>query len=439
MKARFRSAFVLGLAVLLVIAIQPGVSAGQTPESDLKYALILTRHGVRSPLRSQTSLGPYSAEAWPDWEVAPGYLTPHGKMQMTLMGEYYRALFMHEGLLTGRAEDDAKHVYFRSDSDERTVETARGLGAALLPGLAIDPHAHANAAADPLFRPVQIPLGAVDRALAVASVLGRVGGDAHRIEVSNRAAYETLERVLVGESGAIPPGKIALLGLPAEILPGTRDHTVTVNGPLQIAASIVDVLMLEYADGMPMEKVGWGRLTPERLTQVIELHSLFFELAQASYYPARVQGSDLASHILASLEQAASGQPDRRAFGNPDQKLVVVVGHDTNIANLGGLLGLAWWLPGTHRNPVLPGGALVFELRERRADHQPVVRVYYLSQTLEQIRNLTPLSLAAPPALAPIFVPGCSGSSDRFAAPLPKFAEFVRRVVDPEFVTPDPN
>jgi 4-phytase/acid phosphatase len=149
-----------------------------------------------------------------------------------------------------------------------------------------------------------------------------------------------------------------------------------------------------------------------------------------------VQASNLASHILLTLEQAATGRPVAGALGGLEHKLVVLVGHDTNQINFGGLLGLDWWLPGTQRNPVLPGGALVLELWQRRADGKFVVRLHYVSQTLEQIRALTPLTLEHPPLVAPIFIPGCSEATPGFDAPLVRFEELLHRVIDPEFVLP---
>jgi 4-phytase/acid phosphatase len=87
---------------------------------------------------------------------------------------------------------------------------------------------------------------------------------------------------------------------------------------------------------------------------------------------------------------------------------------------------------------VLPGGALVFELR-RRPDHQFVVRLSYVAQSFDQMRNLTPLSLEIPPAIAPIYVPGVSGAADNFAAPLVQFADYVTARLDSRFVIASPN
>lgn len=43
-------------------------------------------------------------------------------------------------------------------------------------------------------------------------------------------------------------------------------------------------------------------------------------------------------------------------------KVVVFVGHDTNIANIGGMLGLHWQLPGYAPDEIPPASALVLTL-----------------------------------------------------------------------------
>ena len=424
-------------AALLVAAGGIAVRAGE-PDSDLRLVIMVTRHGVRSPLYTNEALGKYAAQPWPQWSVPPGILTPHGRQQMALMGAYYRARYSAEGLLTGDAMMDLPRVYFRADSDQRTRETASDIAAGLLPDARPDLHARPLDELDPLFRAAKLPIGHPDRTLGVAAVQGQLGQNSAVLLQACAAEFSTLHRVLFG-AAPMAAGKVDLRELPAAVEPGTGDHTVALKGPLQTAMQITDNLMLEYAEGMPMQDVGWGRLSPADLTQVLRLHSLYFNLAQGTFYPAQVQGSNLASHLLKTIEQAVSGQADPGAFGSPGHKVVVIVGHDTNISNLGGLLGLAWWLPGTQPNPLLPGGALVFELRQRRQDHQFTVRAYYLSQTLEQMRTLEPLTLKNPPALAPIFIPGCSEAAPGFDAPLGRFEELLKRVIDPDFVLPGPN
>jgi 4-phytase / acid phosphatase len=429
-RTRFRLAALFVASALLPLA---AVFAAET-DSELALAIILTRHGVRAPLNTQQDFGKFTAEAWPQWDVPPGHITEHGREQMRLMGEYYRARYVSDGLLSGRPAQDAPLVYFRANNEQRTLGTARSIGTALLPGVQFKVHARAADIVDPLFRPAMVPVGAVDRAFGVSAVLGRVGGDPRSVQLAYRPALDTLERILVGEAGTVPTGKIALQDVPATVLPGEREHVVSLRGPVQVAGSMTDVLMLEYANGLPMSQVGWGRLTPERFTQLLAVHSEWFDLVHGTFYCAQVEGSNLASHLLATIDQAAEHRPIPGAIGSPNQKLVVVSGHDTNLISMGGLLGLTWWLPETQRNPVLLGGALVFELRQRKHDRQFFVRLLYIAPSLEQLRTLAPLSLEHPPGVAPIFIPGCSESSEGVDAPLPAFDALVRRVIDRRFV-----
>jgi 4-phytase/acid phosphatase len=429
--------FRLGIALLAGGLFVSSTTFAGEPASELKLVVVLMRHGVRSPLQTNQILGKFAAEPWPEWTVPPSILTPHGRQQMVLIGGYYRARYVAEGLLSGDTAKDFPQIFFRSDNDQRTQETTRALAAGLLPGAAgPDLHALPAGRIDPLFQPVKSGAAVPDRDLAVAAVLGRIGNDPAIITQAYRADFVALEQVLCGPGGMPPPGKTSVLDLPASVLPGQSDHTVDMEGPLRAALQITDALLLEYTEGMPMKDVGWGRMTPAMLTQVLKLHSLYFDLTQGTFYPAQVQASNLADHLLSTIEQSVNGQTVPGALGAPGQKLVVVTGHDTNLVNLGGLLGLNWWLSGTQLNPVLPGGALVLELRQRPHDGPFVVRMYYVSQSLEQIRSLSPLSLASPPAIAPIFIPGCSEAGPRFDAPLDKFEALLHRVIDPKFVVP---
>jgi 4-phytase/acid phosphatase len=116
----------------------------------------------------------------------------------------------------------------------------------------------------------------------------------------------------------------------------------------------------------------------------------------------------------------------------------VLVGHDSNIAAIGGLFGMNWWVAGTQMNPMLPGGALVLELWKRGGQDGFYVRTSYITQTLGQQRDATPLSMDSPPARAPIFVQGCGGPAPNFDAPLASFVRQARKVIDPSFIAPEP-
>ena len=60
-----------------------------------------------------------------------------------------------------------------------------------------------------------------------------------------------------------------------------------------------------------------------------------------------------------------------------------------------------------------------------------IVRASYLTQTLDQLRNRTPLSLTTPPAGAPVFIPGCSLRNATFDCPLDAFVRMAGQAIDP--------
>jgi len=423
------SLLLLFVAGISLAAAQSPVAAA--PDSDLTFVLILSRHGVRSPLLKNEEMAKYAAEPWPEWEVPASILTPHGRQVMVLMGAYYRAYYTAEGLLSGDPARDAKEIFFRSNASQRTIVTTQALGEGLVPGKTIVVHALPMSflpneySGDPLLDP-DSALKHSDKALREASLLGRIGGD-HRFLIEEyRPALEALERVLLGGDGKPSTGKVSILDLP----PSYELWST--------AQRVVDAMTLAYADGKPLSEVGWGRLPPEGMTQLMALSSLGFDLGWRTSYRAQATASNLAEHILDTLEQAARGRPVEGALGSPGTRLAVIVGHDSNLIPLGGLLDVSWRVPGAAFNPVLPGGAMIFELRRMRADGRFVVRTRYVSPTLAQSRAAIPFTLENPPADAPIFVPGCSLATPGYDAPLELFAAHLRAAIDPKLVVPEP-
>ena len=190
-------------------------------------------------------------------------------------------------------------------------------------------------------------------------------------------------------------------------------------------------LLLEYAEGMDSAKVGWGRVDGEKLRELLTLHTANEDITQRTSYVARVQSSNLLTHVLDSMKQEVAGHPIKGALSQPGDLLLILAGHDTNLANLSGALGLNWLIDG-RRDDTPPGGALVFELWKSRAAGAYSVRTFYQAQTLEQMRKATPLSLANPPQRVPVFVPGCGLPDGSCAWNL--FEQTVQATTYPDFV-----
>lgn len=143
----------------------------------LKFALVFSRHGVRPPTKTNDNYNLYASQNFPDWSVAPGYLTIHGAQLMTILGGYYRQYFVQQGLLTGVDSADVNSEYFYADNAERTYATGQALAAGLLPSVSSTVNEVANGATDPLFYPVKLNLGSPNLSLAQAALSGRIGNN----------------------------------------------------------------------------------------------------------------------------------------------------------------------------------------------------------------------------------------------------------------------
>lgn len=400
----------LALVALAVLSATP-VAA-----DTLEKVVVVTRHGVRAAMSSPERLETATARPWPRFSVPAGHLTANGAALSTLFGGYYRDLYVKQGLLS---DGDCGQVYYWANVTQRTIATAKALGQGLSPGCAVDVHTVGEGKIDPLFEPVAAGVVKPDIAKARAAVAGRVGGDLAAWSAGHRDAIENLDELLMQCEAAPCPaaaGKRRIF----DAKPGfsvEADATVGIDGPEAFASGVTESLLMAWADGQDFASLGWKGLDEASLLRVFPLHQAEFDLRLRTPEVARIGASQLATRVSATL----SDGPD--AVGDAKAKIVVIVGHDGTLAMLGGLLGLDWVAPGYQPGQIAPGGALVFE-RWKRDDGVRVIRARYTVQTLSQLREKAPLTLAAPPAASLIFVPGCSEAS--LDCPLDRFGAVVK-------------
>jgi 4-phytase / acid phosphatase len=431
-----------GLAtVFMVAAAALAVTPDTTPVvPKLRFAVILTRHGVRSPTWTLADLNTYSGQPWPDWGVAPGHLTPRGYKLMTLVGSYYRLYFASAGLLPSTDCEGGNHVHILADSESRTLETGKALAAGMVPECGTGTQTITDGR-DPLFSPLAAGVGNPDRALSVASLSGRIGGNPDALVQVYRSAFDTLREMLFGCAPTVAcpaeekAGKRPVVKELSSLEAGKGDHSADLRGPLRIGSTLSEDFLLEYLNGMDGNDLAWGRLDTSKLMDIMRLHAAYANLARQTQYIARVQGSNLLSHILHSMEQAVNGRSVTGSLSDPSARVLVIVGHDTNISNIAGMLGMDWLLSGYQPDDTPPGGALVFELWQQ-GEGEMVVSTYYIAQSLEQMRKALPLTLESPPLKSTIFVPGCSTPDQRMTCSWNAFHRTLESAIDPAFVRP---
>ncbi|HYL78876.1 MAG TPA: hypothetical protein VEU96_32095 [Bryobacteraceae bacterium] len=415
------------------------LAAQPVDDTTLKQVILFGRHGVRAPVLDNSVLNKFSAQPFPVFSVSNVNLTINGATNETLFGAYYRLWLTKEGLLTGNDSADAAFVYFRAIGTPLVIDTAKAFWVGMLPAASVNVNYLPPQDSDPLFAPVAAGIALLHERMAVAAVNGRLGDSPQSLTSAYASELALTRSILFGypisqtPAPAAPTGKLDVTSIPIHVAAGNPNVPVDLGG-LSLVIGAIDPFAMEYADGMPASDVGWGQLTAAGISQITRLYNLVLDLEFRTPYLARVQSSNVASHILRSMLQAATGNPMTGALGNPSTKVIALIASNTNITGLAGLFHLDWILPGYQADTCSPDGALVFELRQSQSTGEYIVRASYVAQTMDQLRNRTVLTLTAPPAGAPVFIPGCSIRNATFDCPLAHFVELTKRVIDPNSV-----
>ena len=380
------------------LALALPAQAQQAKDWKLERVVVVMRHGVRPPTKAEPLPAGEAQSPWPAWDVNWGYLTAHGAQAVAKVGDFDRTTYA--GFL-GTACPTAHDVRIVADSDERTVKTAETYVAAMFAGCTVPVDHLAEGQKDPRFAED----GGIDPTTALASAQSAVPpGGLATIDAQYAGDLKALTRIL----GCTQPA-CDLSQQPAT-LDAAKGH-LKFGGGLATASTFSEILALEYAEGKPMDQVGWGRTDRAEIARLLEFHALDY------VFTARPQALALAgSKALLSEVHRGLYAPETQ---NDSARYTLLVGHDGNIAHIGGALGLHWQGGDFAQDDPPPAGALIFELwRDKKGAGHIIIR--FRSQTLDEMRNLTPL---AADAAKPLPLPQCAGAltcdAKTFEAALP--------------------
>jgi len=288
---------------------------------------------------------------------------------------------------------------------------------------------------DPLFHfhATQAQLGADAPAQATAAISARLGGDPNHLTETYRTQLGELDTILAtcGSAATSPRKRISLFDIPATLTPGSGGHIAELRSPLNTASTLAENLSLEYTQGMDASSVGWGCVDGTKLRSLMELHTAATDLTERTPILARIAASNLLAHIGDAIADAVANDWNHVAPVKPDHRALFLIGHDTNLTNVAGLLNLDWVADG-RRDDTPPGGALIFELWRDRKTGDFSVRIYFTVQTLEQMRSSSTLTLSDPPERVPVILPGCSGKD--LSCTWPAFSRTVQQAIDTRYV-----
>ena len=426
-----------GLLIALgtIFSLGSTAYANDTPASgyQVEKVVILSRHGVRAPTKMTQTMRDVTPNTWPEWPVKLGYITPRGEHLISLMGGFYREKFQQQGILSQENCPTPNSVYVWADVDQRTLKTGEAFLAGLAPQCGLTIHHQQNLEkADPLFHPVKAGTCSMDKTQIQQAVEKEAQTPIENLNQRYIPSLALMNRALNFSTSAWCQKHSAdkscdlAQSMPSKLSIKDNGNKVALDGAIGLSSTLAEIFLQEYAQGMP--QVAWGNIHSEQeWASLLKLHNAQFDLMAHTPYIAAHNGTPLLQTISNALEPKAdvSKLPDI----SPDNKILFIAGHDTNIANIAGMLNMRWTLPGQPDNTP-PGGALVFERLADKSGKQ-YVSVSMVYQTLVQLRAQTPLSLKEPAGSVQLKIPGCSDQTAEGYCPLPTFKRVVSQSEEP--------
>ncbi|WP_150620507.1 histidine-type phosphatase [Pandoraea horticolens] len=413
---------------------------GMPADWTLISTVIVSRHGVRSPTHAQPPLDKLSPDAWPGWPVPAGYLTARGGSLAERMGRYYGDWLRARRVLPDNACPAPGTVYGWADIDQRTRETGNALLQGMAPGCDMRASHQADLTTyDAVFQPVAAGDCPLDPGVARGAIEARLAPDG--VSGLNKRYAATIARMSEVLDYAHSPacgaqGGCKLEDVPTRLRVEGDGSGVALRGALGSAAKASEVFLLQYGEGLPDSDVAWGRIRDEQdWARLLEAHNAQRDLLNRTSYLASANGTPLLAVTLDALTRSAaqSSAPAPAPVRGPvlpvGNRVYVLIGHDTNVANVAGMLKLDWQLSDQPDNTP-PDGALVFTLwRDLAGD--AFVRVEMVYQSMHQMRHLTTLSLDEPAKRVTLALPDCSDGPDGKSCRWPAFAQRAKAVLSP--------
>lgn len=427
----------LSLMLLSLFAASAAGYAGTVAANELvlEKVVTMTRHGVRSQSNT-ASVQENSPTPLPIFSAKDGELTMHGYAAVTLMGDYLRRYYARQNFMTESACADPEGVFIRTSAFQRTRMTARALADTLFPGCAMPVHSPEKKTQDTLFEPIVSGMAPLDVEKAQASVMAALGGDFATARQRYARQIAAMQAVV---DPNCQPDRCTFTNHEWRISPDKQNINISLQGPIARGNELGETFRLQYAEGMPLKDVAFNHVASAAdIAPLMELKDIKFDLIEHNPYIAARGGSQLMSQILYALEKDSGFQdPDADAqisASAPNARMVMYVAHDTNLGYLQQLLNVSWRLEGYPQDDTPPGSTLLFERYRDSKTRQPYIGVTFVTQTLDQIRRLEPLSDKNPPLQRRLNL-HCKTSPDGWLCPINEFAAQVNSRLDRTAIT----
>ncbi len=386
----------IAAAVAGIVLLASNAQAQTVPEGyQLQQVLMMSRHNLRAPLANNGSVLEQSTpNKWPEWDVPGGQLTTKGGVLEVYMGHYMREWLAEQGMVKSGECPPPYTVYAYANSLQRTVATAQFFITGAFPGCDIPVHHQEKMGTmDPTFNPVITDDSAAFSEQAVAAMEKELS----KLQLTD--SYQLLEKIVnYKDSPACKEKQQCSLVDGKNTFSAKYQQEPGVSGPLKVGNSLVDAFTLQYYEGFPMDQVAWGEIKSDQQWKVLsKLKNGYQDSLFTSPEVARNVAKPLVSYIDKALVTDRTSAP----------KITVLVGHDSNIASL--LTALDFKPYQLHdqneRTPI--GGKIVFQRWHDSKANRDLMKIEYVYQSAEQLRNADALTLQAPAQRVTLELSGC--------------------------------
>ncbi|HBK3009009.1 TPA: bifunctional glucose-1-phosphatase/inositol phosphatase [Escherichia coli] len=407
----------IAAAVAGIVLLASNAQAQTVPEGyQLQQVLMMSRHNLRAPLANNGSVLEQSTpNKWPEWDVPGGQLTTKGGVLEVYMGHYMREWLAEQGMVKSGECPLPYTVYAYANSLQRTVATAQFFITGAFPGCDIPVHHQEKMGTmDPTFNPVITDDSAAFSEQAVAAMEKELS----KLQLTD--SYQLLEKIVnYKDSPACKEKQQCSLVDGKNTFSAKYQQEPGVSGPLKVGNSLVDAFTLQYYEGFPMDQVAWGEIKSDQQWKVLsKLKNGYQDSLFTSPEVARNVAKPLVSYIDKALVTDRTSAP----------KITVLVGHDSNIASL--LTALDFKPYQLHdqneRTPI--GGKIVFQRWHDSKANRDLMKIEYVYQSAEQLRNADALTLQAPAQRVTLELSGCPIDANGFC-PMDKFDSVLNEAV----------
>ncbi|NIY47055.1 bifunctional glucose-1-phosphatase/inositol phosphatase [Cedecea colo] len=405
-------------SLLAVSCFVPGMAnAEAAPEGyQLQQVLLMSRHNLRAPLANNGSvLEQSTAQSWPEWDVPGGQLTTKGGVLEIYMGHYLREWLAEQGLVKSGECPAPQSVYAYANSLQRTVATAQFFITGAFPGCDVPVHHQEKMGTmDPTFNPVITNDSPAFQQAAVKAM------EAQREHYKLDDSYKLLEQVTAfNDSPTCKEKQQCDLTASKDQFSAKATEEPGVSGPLKVGNSLVDAFTLQYYEGFPLDQVAWGQIKTEKQWRVLsQLKNSYQDTLFTSPEVARNVAAPLVKYIQKALTGNQAEAP----------KVTLLVGHDSNIASLLTALDFKDYQLAQQNERTPIGGKIMFQRWHDSKANRELMKVEYVYQSSEQLRNGQVLSLQQPPQRVTLQLNGCPIDANGFC-PWDKFTDVLNQAV----------